>query len=268
MNELEMFNNDNFGEVRVVPEDDEVWFVAKDVADILEYSRTHDATRRLDDDEKGTELLRTPGGSQEMKVVNEFGLYNLVLGSQKEEAKEFKRWITHEVLPDIRKHGMYATESTAEQMLDDPDAAIEILENYKKEKEENQELKKDRKIQQKGDKSEVKSSNNEENEGITLDEFTGWVNRKLEEHELTKKQIIKALTGQGKYFKKTAFGQPYKKYRGDRFYYMEPEQKFPIIKGKYDREFLNTLARSAGNQYDPQNDYYDAVMELYDVLTA
>jgi len=110
MNELEMFNNDNFGEVRALKKDDEVWFVAKDVADILEYSRTHDATRRLDDDEKGKELIRTPGGNQEMTVVNEFGLYNLVLGSQKKEAKEFKRWITHEVIPAIRKTGSYSVD--------------------------------------------------------------------------------------------------------------------------------------------------------------
>jgi prophage antirepressor-like protein len=83
------------------------WFVAADVCAALELPETHKAIARLDDDEKGRNSIPTPGGQQEMSVVNESGLYNLVLGSRKPEAKRFKRWITHEVLPSIRKTGSY-----------------------------------------------------------------------------------------------------------------------------------------------------------------
>ena len=83
------------------------WFVAADVCAALELPETHKAIARLDDDEKGRNSIPTPGGQQDMSVVNESGLYNLVLGSRKPEAKRFKRWITHEVLPSIRKTGSY-----------------------------------------------------------------------------------------------------------------------------------------------------------------
>ena len=85
------------------------WFVASDVCAALELPDTHKAIARLDDDEKGRNSIPTPGGQQDMSVVNESGLYNLVLGSRKPEAKRFKRWITHEVLPSIRKTGSYAS---------------------------------------------------------------------------------------------------------------------------------------------------------------
>lgn len=86
----------------------EPWFVAADVCAALELPETHKAVARLDDDEKGRNSIPTPGGNQEMTVVNESGLFNLVLGSRKPEAKRFKRWVTHEVLPSIRKTGSYA----------------------------------------------------------------------------------------------------------------------------------------------------------------
>jgi len=112
MSDIQIFSNDNFGEVRTLEQGDQIWFVAKDVAEILDYSYTSTATRRLDEDEKGVQQLQTPGGWQEMTIVNEYGLYNLVLGSEKEEAKQFKRWITHEVVPSIRKTGNYSVEET------------------------------------------------------------------------------------------------------------------------------------------------------------
>ena len=94
--------------VRVVLDADmEPWFVAADVCTALELPETHKAIARLDDDEKGRNSIPTPGGMQEMSVVNESGLFNLVLGSRKPEAKRFKRWVTHEVLPSIRKTGGY-----------------------------------------------------------------------------------------------------------------------------------------------------------------
>lgn len=96
-------------DLRVILIEDEVWFAAADVASALGYRMTSDMTRNLDDDEKGTHIMRTPGGNQEVSVINESGLYCSVLKSRKPEAKKFKRWVTHEVLPAIRKTGGYGT---------------------------------------------------------------------------------------------------------------------------------------------------------------
>ena len=108
-NELQVFNSSEFGNVRVVQVDGEPWFVAADVCRALEISNSRDAVARLDDDEKGVGSTDTLGGRQGMQIINEPGLYTLVLGSRKPEAKAFKRWVTHEVLPSIRKHGSYKT---------------------------------------------------------------------------------------------------------------------------------------------------------------
>lgn len=107
MNELQIFENPDFGTIRAIEKDGTPWFVAADVCRSLEISDTWNALQRLDDDEKGTCSISTPGGEQKMNIVNEPGLYALVLGSRKPEAKAFKRWITHDVLPSIRKHGGY-----------------------------------------------------------------------------------------------------------------------------------------------------------------
>jgi anti-repressor protein len=102
---VQIFENQNFGKIRTVLHNNELSFVAIDVCDALTINRTQ--TRRLDDDEKGVRLIQTPGGKQKLSVVNEFGLYNLILTSRKPQAKAFKRWITHEVIPSIRKTGQY-----------------------------------------------------------------------------------------------------------------------------------------------------------------
>lgn len=107
MNLPQVFNYDN-RDIRVVMENGEPWWVAKDVCEILEISNSRDAVSRLDEDERGVVLTDTPGGPQEMIAVNEPGLYTLILGSRKPEAKAFKRWITHEVIPTIRRTGTYA----------------------------------------------------------------------------------------------------------------------------------------------------------------
>lgn len=108
MTDLQIFNNDRFGQVRIVPVDGELMFVAKDVCDCLEITKHRDAISRLDSDERGSVKLDTPGGKQDVAAINEYGLYNLVLSSRKPEAKEFKRWITHDVIPAIRKTGSYS----------------------------------------------------------------------------------------------------------------------------------------------------------------
>lgn len=121
-------------ELRTVVLDNEPWFVAKDVCDILNHSNSRVAISRLDEDEKGVSKVYTPGGYQNMSVVNEFGLYSLVLTSNLPEAKQFKRWITHEVIPAIRKHGAYMTSETIEKVLTDPDTLIKLATTLKEEK--------------------------------------------------------------------------------------------------------------------------------------
>lgn len=114
MNQLQVFNHEQFGQVRTVILNDEIWFVAADVCRALELSDTHKAVDRLDDDEKGTNSIPTLGGPQDMLTVNEPGLYALILGSRKPEARAFKRWITHEVLPQIRRTGAYVAGEPAD----------------------------------------------------------------------------------------------------------------------------------------------------------
>lgn len=104
MNKLQIFKNNVFGHVRVVGQNNEPWFVAKDVCDCLDIKNVTQAVQRLDDDERSMFNIGRQGNTN---IVNEYGLYNLVLASRKPEAKEFKRWITHEVIPSIRKTGGY-----------------------------------------------------------------------------------------------------------------------------------------------------------------
>jgi anti-repressor protein len=108
---LQIFNFDG-GDVRVVLVDGQPWWVASDVAGVLAVGRAHDAVRRLDDDEKGTVTIRTPGGPQNLATVSESGLYAMILTSRKPEAKRFKRWVTGEVLPALRKTGRYQVETS------------------------------------------------------------------------------------------------------------------------------------------------------------
>lgn len=107
MNELKIFNNPEFGEIRVIEQDGEPWFVAADVCRALELEDTGRATSRLDEDELTRIKIVSGGQNREVIAVNEPGLYSLVLGSRKPEAKVFKRWITHDVIPAIRKTGGY-----------------------------------------------------------------------------------------------------------------------------------------------------------------
>lgn len=133
MNEIKVFENAQLGAVRTVLVNGEPWFVAADVCKALDIINPADAIKRLDEDERGRFNLGRQG---EANIVNEYGLYALVLGSRKPEAAAFKRWITHEVIPDIRKYGMYATSETVEAMLGDPDTMIAVLTEYKRERAE------------------------------------------------------------------------------------------------------------------------------------
>lgn len=111
MNDLTVYNF-NGSNVRVVIRDDEPWFVAKDVCGVLELEKTDSAIRELEPDEKGTHVVSTLGGNQRMSVVSESGLYALIFKSRKPEAKVFRKWVTSEVLPAIRKTGRYVNQAT------------------------------------------------------------------------------------------------------------------------------------------------------------
>ena len=122
---LQIFQKNNF-KIRGGLVNGEPYFVAKDIATALGYSDTQVLTRRLDDDEKGMQELHTPGGVQKITVINESGLYSSILASQKEEARQFKKWVTSEVLPSIRKHGAYMTEDKLAEVLADPDKFLDL----------------------------------------------------------------------------------------------------------------------------------------------
>ena len=117
MEQLKIFENEEFGQIRTVMRDGEVWFVGKDVAEALGFTNSRDAiATHVFDDDKGVEIIDTLGGKQKMTAINESGLYALVFGSRLESAKRFKRWVTSEVLPAIRKTGSYDMDEYSPEM--------------------------------------------------------------------------------------------------------------------------------------------------------
>lgn len=136
MNELKIFKNSEFGEIRTVEIDGEPWFVGKDVAEVLGYSNTNEAVQEHVDEEdklnsKTLLSFELDLGQRGGWLINESGLYSLILSSKLPNAKAFKRWVTSEVLPSIRKHGLYAKE----ELLDNPDIAIAAFKALKEERE-------------------------------------------------------------------------------------------------------------------------------------
>lgn len=127
MNELQIFNNEEFGTVRTVTIDNEPWFVGKDVAEALGYKNTRQAlATNVMDEDKGVHSVDTPSGIQQMTIINESGLYALIFGSKLESAKRFKHWVTSEVLPSIRKTGGYQKPVQGKELL-----ALAVLEAQK-----------------------------------------------------------------------------------------------------------------------------------------
>jgi prophage antirepressor-like protein len=139
MNGLQIFTY-NGNEVRTVQKDGEPWWVLKDVCEILGLGSPHKVFERLDEDEKGRNLIPTLGGGQEMTVINESGLYNVILRSDKPEAKPFRKWVTSEVLPAIRKYGAYMTPETLEAAILNPDMMIRLCTALKDEQDKNKAL--------------------------------------------------------------------------------------------------------------------------------
>ena len=118
MNDIQIFNNETFGEIRTLSINGEPWFVAQDIAGALGYGNSRDAVfKHVDADDKGVAKCDTLGGAQDMTVINESGMYSLILGSKLTNAKKFKHWVTSEVLPSIRKTGGYNLPQTYPEAL-------------------------------------------------------------------------------------------------------------------------------------------------------
>ena len=139
MNELQIFSYEG-NDVRTIQKDGDPLWVLKDICVVLEIGNSRMVADRLDDDEKGVSIIDTPGGKQALTVISESGLYNVILLSRKPEAKQFKRWVTHEVLPQIRRHGAYLTTDKLEELMNDPDSWIQLLTALKQERKEKAQL--------------------------------------------------------------------------------------------------------------------------------
>jgi len=141
MTDLQIFNSPEFGAIRTIEKDGEPWFVGKDVAAILGYGDTDQALRKhIDDEDKLTRRFDGSGQNRQMTIINESGLYSLVLSSKLPTAKKFKRWVTNEVIPSIRKHGAYMTPETLEKVLLSPDTLMQLAQNLKDEQEKRKAL--------------------------------------------------------------------------------------------------------------------------------
>ena len=145
MNELKVFENPEFGKVRVINQNGEPWFVLKDVCDALELTNPTIVSDRLENDERNIFKTKSDLGldipNRGVVIITESGLYSVILRSDKPKAKDFRRWVTHEVLPSIRKHGAYMTQETLNKAISDPDFTIGLLTALKEEQEKVKQLK-------------------------------------------------------------------------------------------------------------------------------
>lgn len=140
MNNLKIFENAEFGQIRTAEVDGEPWFVGKDVAEALGYAEPRSAvSKKVEEVDRGVAEMETPSGKQNMTIINESGLYALIFGSKLGSAKRFKHWVTSEVLPAIRKHGAYAID----ELLNNPEMAIKAFTALKEEREKNKRLQTD-----------------------------------------------------------------------------------------------------------------------------
>ena len=118
-NEIQVFENQEFGEIRIIQRNNQIWFIGRDVTDVLAYQNNRDAIRiHVDDEDKADVVIHDGSQNRKMAIINESGLYSLILSSKMPKAKAFKRWVTSEVLPSIRKHGAYITGDTLDDFHD------------------------------------------------------------------------------------------------------------------------------------------------------
>lgn len=140
MNELQIFKNEEFGEIRTIEVNNQPWFVGKDVADILGYRNgSRDINNHVEEEDRLKYQIGTAGQLREQTLINESGLYSLILSSKLPKAKEFKRWVTSDVLPTIRKTGGYLTPEKVEEVLSNPDTIIKLATDLKEERAKRQE---------------------------------------------------------------------------------------------------------------------------------
>jgi len=164
--ELQVFKNQNFGEIRTVMKKGEPWFIGSEIAKILGYSNPRQAIiDHVEKEDKGVVKRDTVGGIQSAAAINESGLYSLILRSKLPGAKQFKRWVTSEVLPTIRKYGMFA----AEELMNNPDFMIKTFQKLKSERD--QKLKFQKQIQNDKPYTEFGKSINASSKGILIGEF-------------------------------------------------------------------------------------------------
>jgi len=141
VSDLQLFQNPEFGRVRIVEVNGEAWMVGKDVAEALGHTNPQRAIREyVDGEDKGVTEIVTPGGEQEMTIINESGLYSLVLSSKLPNARKFRRWVTTEVLPTVRRHGAYMTPETLQAAILNPDTMIQLCQQLKAEQEHSRQL--------------------------------------------------------------------------------------------------------------------------------
>ena len=270
MNEIKVFNSEQFGQVRTTTVDGEPLFVASDVCKALEINDTGKAVSRLDEDESTRIKIDHPQNPEkqlEVIAVNEAGLYGLVLGSRKPEAKAFKRWIKHDVLPSIRKHGMYATPQTIDNIINDPDFGIRLLMELKNERQKN---------------SVLTAQNTELQEKIEADTpYTDFgVAISTSEGSITIKQLAALLCQRGM---RTGEKRMFEELRQDGFlltsgsYYNEPGQRwldqkiFEVRTSNYTNKYGNQqiarqpLVTSKGIQY--LMEYYMRKHDLMPMLS-
>ena len=184
---LRIFDNPDYGQLRTLTLQGEPWFAAVDVCRALDIGNPSQALTRLDDDEKMTTLISNEGaatGMSQMGFVSEPGLYSLVLGSRKPEAKAFKRWITHEVIPAIRKHGLYATDN----VLDNLDTLIEVATALRDERAQKAKLEEQRALLEE-EKGKLEATTQEQ--AVTIKEQAD----SIKEHEKTIREMEPKVKG-------------------------------------------------------------------------
>ena len=141
MSDIQLFQNPEFGRVRIVEVNGEAWMVGKDVAEALGYKNPRQAlASNVEVEDRGVHSVDTPSGEQEMTIINESGLYSLVLSSKLPNARKFRRWVTTEVLPTVRKHGAYMTPETLQAAILNPDTMIQLCQQLKAEQEHSRQL--------------------------------------------------------------------------------------------------------------------------------
>ena len=140
-NQLQIFENREFGKIRVIEKDGQPWFVGKDITDVLAYQNNRDAVKvHVDDEDKAAVVIHDGRQKRKMIVINESGLYSLILSSKLPTAKTFKRWVTSEVLPSVRQHGAYITDDTLRRIREDNVFADELIQLLSDEKAKNNAL--------------------------------------------------------------------------------------------------------------------------------